>query len=87
MKNGRKIKLHQQVRAEAIIQVAAGSILARAGYVQYMKKLSDLYAMTLPKGAGSIVDDAARKFIEKYGRDELGKIAKLHFKNYKKVCR
>jgi ribonuclease HIII len=87
MKNGRKIKLHQQVRAETIVQVAAGSILARAGYINQMKKLSDLYAMKLPKGAGSIVDDAARQFIEKYGRDELGNIAKLHFKNYQKVCR
>jgi len=86
MKNGRKIKLRQQVRAEVIVQVAAGSILARAGYIKYMKKLSDLYAMVLPKGAGNIVDDAARNFINKYGRAELAKIAKLHFKNYKKVC-
>ncbi len=87
MKNGRNIKLHQQVRAETIVQVAAGSILARAGYIQYMKRLSELYDVTLPKGAGSNVDEAARKFIAKYGHDELGKIAKLHFKNYKKVCR
>jgi len=86
MKNGRNIKLKQQVRAEVIVQVAAGSILARAGYIQQMKKLSELYAMTLPKGAGSNVDEAARKFVAKYGREELGKIAKLHFKNYKKVC-
>jgi ribonuclease HIII len=86
MKNGRKIKLHQQVRAEVIVQVAAGSILARAGYIQSMKKLSDLYAMILPKGAGNIVDDAARNFINKYGHGELAQIAKLHFKNYKKVC-
>jgi ribonuclease HIII len=87
MKNGRSIKLRQQVRAEAIVQVAAGSILARAGYIQQMKKLSDMYGIVLPKGAGSQVDEAAKSFIAKYGRDELGKIAKLHFKNYQKVCR
>ncbi|UCD93903.1 MAG: ribonuclease HIII [Candidatus Zixiibacteriota bacterium] len=85
MKKGKSIELRQEVRAEAVIQVAAASILARAGFIRYMNKLSKLYDTELPKGAGSIVDKAAAAIAQKYGREALDKIAKLHFKNYKKV--
>jgi ribonuclease HIII len=85
MKKGRKVKLLQQVRAESVMAVAAGSILARAGFIRYMAKLSRLYNVTLPKGAGAPVDDFARKFVAKFGREELAKICKLHFKNYRRV--
>ncbi|MEW5924338.1 MAG: ribonuclease HIII [Candidatus Zixiibacteriota bacterium] len=85
MKKGKDIKLVQQVRAEAIPQVAAASILARAGFVRFMKKLSDTCQLTLPKGAGSIVDQAAGELVKKQGREILEKVAKTHFKNYQKV--
>jgi len=85
MKKGREVKLVQQVRAESVMAVAAGSILARAGFVQSMARLSRLYNMKLPKGAGAPVDDFARKFVAKFGREELSKIGKLHFKNYRRV--
>ncbi len=85
MEKGKQIKLKQEVRAEAIAQVAAASILARAGFIKNMEKLSSLYAMTLPKGAGDIVDKAARQFVSKYGREALDKVAKIHFKNYQKA--
>jgi len=85
MKNGKSIKLHQQVRAEVIPQVAAASIMARAGFVRFMKKLSDTYQVKLPKGAGSIVDQAAAEIVRAKGREALDKVAKVHFKNYRKV--
>ncbi len=85
MKKGKDIKLVQQVRAEAIPQVAAASILARAGFIRFMKKLSDAYQMTLPKGAGSIVDQAGIEIVKRQGREILEKVAKVHFKNYQKV--
>jgi ribonuclease HIII len=85
MKKGRNVRLVQQVRAESIIQVAAGSILARAGFIRYMGKLSKLYNMPVPKGAGKPVDDFARRFVASFGVDELAKICKVHFKNYRRV--
>jgi len=85
MKNGKNIRLHQQVRAESIPQVAAASIMARATFVRFMKKLSDDFGMTLPKGAGSIVDQAAAAIVREKGAEILDKLAKVHFKNYRKV--
>jgi ribonuclease HIII len=85
MEKGKGIILVQEERAESNMQVAAASILARAAFINYMKRLSDQYGMPFPKGAGDLVDRAAREFLNKYGKDELGKVAKLHFKNYKKA--
>ena len=43
------------------------------------------YNMTLPKGSGDKVDIAAQAFVERYGFERLGEIAKLHFKNTEKI--
>nr|MBN2277716.1 ribonuclease HIII [candidate division Zixibacteria bacterium] len=85
MKEGRKIRLLQEVRGEAITQVAAASIMARAAFVTQMKKLSGLFQVELPKGAGPLVDQAAAEIVARSGQDILAKIAKIHFKNYRKV--
>ena len=61
------------VRAEADPAVAAASILARHRFLIEMDKLSEQYGMILPKGGGAPVDVAARKFVKKFGRDELKK--------------
>ena len=37
------------------------------------------------KGAGPPVDAAAREFVRSFGAERLGEIAKLHFKNAKRV--
>lgn len=85
MTNGRKIKLHQQVRGESIIQVAAASIVARATFVKYMHGMKKQYGLDIPKGAGTMVDEAGRKLIGKFGPGILAKTAKIHFKNYQKI--
>ena len=41
--------------------------------------------MTLPKGSGDKVDIVAQAFVEQYGFERLGEIAKLHFKNTEKI--
>ena len=43
------------------------------------------YNMTLPKGSGDKVDIVAQAFVERYGLERLGEIAKLHFKNTEKI--
>jgi ribonuclease HIII len=74
------VDLEQRVRGEEDLVVAAASILARAGFLEGLEKLSEEYGMLLPKGAAAIVIDAGVKMVEKYGPEVLDKIAKTHFK-------
>ncbi len=80
MKNGRSIKLEQRVRAESDIAVAAASIIARAEYVKRMDELAKKFNIELPKGASSKVIEQGKLFVQKYSKEELKEIAKLHFK-------
>ncbi len=85
MEKGRTIELIQKVRGESIIQVAAASIVARARFVDFMHGLTKQYGMKIPLGAGAPVDLAAVALVKKHGPEVLEKIAKTHFKNYRKV--
>ena len=76
---GKEVTLESRVRAEADIAVAAASILARAEFLRRLERLGDEFGIELPKGAGNVIP-TAKRFVEKYGRDKLGEIAKLHFK-------
>lgn len=86
MENAMKYKkldlnLEQKVRGEEDLVVAAASILARDGFVSGLKLLSEEIGMELPKGAGDLVNAAAKKLVAKYGKEILPKVAKVHFKN------
>ncbi len=85
MSRGKEIHLIQEVRAEANLPVAAASILARAAFVEHIKKLSEQYECRLPLGAGAPVDKAAREIVAKFGPDILTRISKVHFKNYQRA--
>lgn len=75
-----QVDLEQKVRGESDIVVAAASILARAAFLDGMKKLSDEFALELPKGASSAVVAAGKKLVAKFGAEALPKAAKTHFK-------
>jgi ribonuclease HIII len=79
----KKVDLHleQKVRGEEDLVVAAASILARAAFVEGMHQLSEEYAMELPKGAGARVNQAAKAFADKWGKEVLPKVVKTHFKS------
>jgi len=85
MENGKQIPLKQMVRGEAVVQVAAASIVARAAFVKFMAGMKNQYGLEIPKGGGSQVDEAGRRMVLKFGPDILEKTAKVHFKNYKKI--
>jgi ribonuclease HIII len=85
MEKGRKIKLEQIVRGESYIQVAAASIVARAAFIRQIDRLSQRLGIRVPRGAGSPVDIAAMKIVQKHGERILEDIAKCHFKNYQRV--
>jgi ribonuclease HIII len=80
MSLGRSIDLIQRHRAEEDLVVAAASILARNEFVTRLAKMEKQYGVRLPKGASTMVDDAAREFIAKQGVEHLPKVAKMHFR-------
>jgi ribonuclease HIII len=80
MSLGRTIELVQKHRAEEDLAVAAASILARDEFVRRLHALEKQFAMPLPKGASARVDAAAREFVSKHGAENLGKVAKMHFR-------
>jgi ribonuclease HIII len=76
------VPLSQIVRGEAIPQVAAASVLARAAFLREMARLSEQYGMELLKGASAAVDKAGREFVKRHGINALEQVSKVHFKNY-----
>ena len=85
MKQGRQIKLIQIPRAEQDLAVAAASILARDVFLTKLEELSEKYGLTIPKGCNERVKDIGRQLVVKYGQEEMGKIAKLHFKTTQEI--
>ena len=79
------LKLEQAHRAERNVAVAAASVLARAEFLLALDELSARWEVELRKGAGLPTDEAALAFVRAHGRDALGEVAKLHFKNTGKV--
>ena len=74
-------KLILETKADSkYISVALASIIARGIFIIEMKKLSKKYSMKIPYGAN--VKKEAIKFIDMYGKKELGKIAKTSFKTF-----
>ncbi len=86
MEKGKKINLVQKTKAERDVAVAAASILARAEFVRRLnmseKKLDDI---KLYKGCSKKVEGAAKEIVKKYGKEELDKFVKVHFKTYDKI--
>jgi ribonuclease HIII len=80
MKMGRELELVQRHKAEEDIAVAAASILARHEFVSRLGKMEKQFGMEFPKGASAAVDKAAKAFVDRYGADNLVKVAKVHFR-------
>jgi ribonuclease HIII len=79
-----RLRVEQLVRGEAVPQVAAASILARAEFVRRMHELSEVFGITLPKGASAQVDQVGRQLVARLGEPVLAKASKRHFKNYQR---
>lgn len=79
-KKNLSVHLTQRVRAEEDPVVAAASILARAAFLDGLKRAGAPWAIDLPKGAGAPVLTAGKTIVRLHGRAILNQIAKLHFK-------
>ena len=84
-RRGIDIRLEQIVRGEQFISVAAASILARAAFLEAIDRLSEKWGIEVPRGAAPQVDAAGRRLVARHGRETLTKVAKIHFKNFKRV--
>ncbi|MBS0626228.1 MAG: ribonuclease HIII [Verrucomicrobia bacterium] len=80
-----EINLEQRVKGEEDLVVAAASIVARAGFVEGMKTLSEEFGLELPKGANKRVIVAARAIVEQKGIEALSSAAKTHFKTMQEI--
>lgn len=65
--------------------VAVGSIIARYAFLKEMKALNEKYGVEIPFGASTKVNDFAKQFVQKFGINELEKVVKKNFKNYKEI--
>ena len=74
------VELIQVPRAEEHPLVAAASILARAEFLEGLKRCSETAARNLPKGCGPAVPRTAAWIREVGGEGLLEQVAKLHFK-------
>ncbi|MCQ2743028.1 MAG: ribonuclease HIII [Bacilli bacterium] len=69
----------------AFLSVALASVIARYSFLRKMQAMNEKYGVDFPFGAAEHVTEFARSFAEKFGLDELRKITKTNFANYKKI--
>jgi ribonuclease HIII len=72
--------LQMRTKAEEDPVVAAASIIARATWLQQMKRLEEIAGEKLPKGSGAQAKEKARQIYERLGEKRMGEFCKLHFK-------
>jgi len=85
LENGRRIQLDQRTKAESDYAVAAASILAREGFINWLDKHGEELGVELAKGVSPKVKSAAAAIIAQYGPAMMPKVAKMHFKTASEV--
>ncbi len=80
IRHAKKIQIQQRPRAESDIAVAAASILAREGFVNWMDREGKKLGLRLERGASAAVKATAQKLVESKGPDVLRQLAKVHFR-------
>src|SRR5213595_2548329 len=80
LKHGRKITIEQRPKAESDIAVAAASIVAREGFINWLERKSKELGLRLDRGVSPSVKEIARKLVEMNGPGALRDVAKVHFR-------
>jgi len=60
--------------------VAAASVIARATWLDQMKKLEEKAGCPIPKGSGSQAKEVATALFEELGEERMKEFCKMHFK-------
>src|SRR6266576_1105816 len=71
LRHGRKIDIQQRPRAESDIAVAAASILAREGFINWLEREGKKLGMRLERGVSPAVKTTAEKLVESKGAGVL----------------
>ena len=79
-RHGQKIQIQQRPRAESDIAVAAASILAREGFVNWLDREGKKLGVRLERGVSPGVKTTAQKLVESKGPGILRQLAKVHFR-------
>ncbi|WP_290771618.1 ribonuclease HIII [Anaerofustis sp.] len=74
------LKMIFKPKAEQNIAVAAASILARDALITTMQNMNRHYNFEFPLGANRIVIEKGKDFVNKFGKEELINVCKMHFK-------
>ena len=86
LRHGRKITIEQRPRAESDIAVAAASIIAREGFINWLERKGKELGLRLERGVSASVKDGARKLVETNGADVLREVAKVHFRTAHEIA-
>jgi ribonuclease HIII len=86
MNHGRKIQIEQRPRAESDVAVAAASILAREGFIEWLERKGKQLGIRLGRGVSAEIKSTAAAVVEKHGGEMLSQIAKIHFRTAHEVA-
>jgi ribonuclease HIII len=86
LQHGQRIQLEQRTKAESDLAVAAASILAREGFIDWLERHGKRVGVTLGRGVSAAVKEAARKIVEKEGPEALRQFAKIHFRTAHEIA-
>jgi ribonuclease HIII len=86
LQHGQTIKMEQRTKAESDPAVAAASILAREGFVNWLEKRSRSLGVRLGRGVSATVKKTAAEIVASNGADALQQIAKVHFRTAHEVA-
>jgi ribonuclease HIII len=86
LRHGRKVDVDQRTQAESDVAVAAASILAREGFINWLERRGKELGFRLERGASPNVKEIAKKLVETNGPDALREVAKVHFRTAHEVA-
>ena len=86
MRHGRNIVIEQRPRAESDIAVAAASIIAREGFINWLDRKGKELGIRLERGVSAGVKETAKKLVEMSGPEALREVAKVHFRTAHEIA-
>ena len=86
LKHGRRIEIEQRPKAESDIAVAAASVLAREGFINWLDAKGKEVGLRLERGVSPSVKASAKKVMEIGGAKALREVAKVHFRTAHEIA-
>jgi ribonuclease HIII len=86
LQHGRAIQLEQRTKAESDFAVAAASILAREGFIDWLDRKGKALGLKLGRGVSAPIKEAARELVKQNGAEILRQVAKVHFRTAHEVA-